>query len=141
MEIAKQVCAVVDMQGFFIDKVFYPREFAIVNNEMKLCFEIDCEIQNDLKFKSFRHFSFQQNQIHGIPVEKVLNERTSRVFKISELQTLVYEIYCRFRTEDKSYVAIKNQQLAKLLDEYGIPYLNLERENIGNEICPPLHLF
>ena len=138
MELAKKICAVIDMQGFFIEKVFYPRELAIVNDKYKLCFEIDCDIPNDLRIKNFKHFSFQQHQIHNIPIEKVIPDKTLRVFKNSQLKHILFDIYCRIRSEDKYLFAIKNQQLAKLLDVYEIPYINLEKVTIGNEICPTL---
>src|SRR6266446_2582388 len=116
MSQVKNICAVFDMQGFYADNTFYPREFAVVNNEFKICFEIDCYIPRDVKIKNFKHFSFQQNNIHGIPLSKVISENTSRVLKLENLKTIIYEIYSRIRTDDKIYVAIKNQQLSKLLE-------------------------
>lgn len=141
MECAKEVCAVFDMQGFYANKIFYPREFAIANDEIKICLEIDSEIPDDIKISSFRHFSFQQHQLHGIPVKKVLDTETLRVLKISQLKEIIFEIYCRIRTDDKPLVAIKNHQMSSILEESCIPYINLESNIIGGEICPPLSMF
>ncbi len=103
--------------------------------------EIECEIPNEIKLKSFRCFSFQQHQIHGIPIEKVIKEKSNQVFNYKELKSLLFEIYCRLRTEDKTLFAVKNHQLAALLLEYDIPFLDLEKIKVGNEVCPPLHRF
>ena len=141
LEKAMNICAVMDIQGFSIGKSFYPREVAIVSEDLKVCFEIDSQIPKDLKIKSFRSFSFQKHQIHGIPVENVIKERSSQIINLKDLQNFLLEIYCRIRTEEKTLIAIKNQQLAKILNEYNIPYFDLEKEKIGYEICPPLHRF
>src|SRR5882757_8071911 len=107
MEKARQVCAILDMQGFQIGKKFFPREIAIVNDYYKLCFEIDSGISQELKVKSFRHFSFQQHNVHGIPVEKVIEEKTKRVFKLVQLNEIILQIYLAVRTVEKSYIAVK----------------------------------
>ena len=133
--------AVFDMQGFFVDNTFYPREFAVVNNDIKICFEIDCSISNDVKLQSFRQFSYQQHNIHGISLERVI-KKNRKVIKIENLKNIIKEIYDEISKENnKNIILIKNQQLAKLLDDYEIPYYNLEYNMIANEGCPTLEMF
>ena len=40
-----QIACVVDVQGFIVDKKFYPREIAIVNDIVNVSFNVDPEIQ------------------------------------------------------------------------------------------------
>jgi hypothetical protein len=141
MERSEQICAVIDIQGFFVDKVFYPRELAIVNDKYQLCLEIDSQITEENKMSNYRHFSFQTNYIHGIPVDKVIDEKTLRIITIDKLKNFICDLYNLIKTDNKFYFGIKNQQLSKLLDEYELPYVNLETESIGYEYCPTLKLF
>ena len=119
-----------------LNKVFYPREVAIVNDKFKLCYEIDCEFSDDFILNNQQKLSFQKHQIHGIPVKKFLSERTAKVFKNSEFGILLNELYMRLCFEDKKYFGVKNQQLSKFFDVLGIPYVNLENLPIGGEFCP-----
>lgn len=137
------ICAVIDVQGFYIDRKFYPRELAIVNDKLRLCFEIDCEFppNMNMEYNVLKKFTFQQIHLHGIPMKKVLNDKTSRCFKNKDLKNLVQELYNRVKTEDKFIFATKNQQTSDLLWEYEIPYLDLEKQMVGNEICPTLKDF
>ena len=137
----KQICAVIDVQGFFVQKKFYPREISIVNNEHKICFEIVPDINVDTKLDYFKYFKFQQHQLHGIPLEKVLDDKTKKVFHASQMKKIVEEIYFRVRTEERKLFGVKNQQVANLLKEFEIPYFNFESEEVGGEICPPLSIF
>ena len=137
----KEICAIIDAQGFFIRKTFYPREISIVNNEYQICFEILPEINVDTKVDNFKQFSIQQHQLHGIPVQQLLEEKTKRVFCCSQLRQIVEEIYFRVRTENKKLLGVKNQQVATLLKEYQIPFFNFETEEVGGEVCPTLSTF
>jgi hypothetical protein len=141
MSRSDQICAIIDAQGFFVQKVFYPREISIVNDKYQICFEIVSEIDIKTKIVCFKHFSFQQHQLHGIPINKVLNDKTKKVFPISQLKQIIEEIYYRVRTNELNLFGLKNQQLSTLLSEYGIPFYNFETEEVGGELCPPLAVF
>lgn len=141
MENRNIVCAIIDTQGFFINKVFYPREVAIVNENLRVCFEIDCEFPRELTIKSFKHFTYQQNVIHGIPVKKVINDISFRVLKFKYFKNFITYVYECLKSPERPFFAVKNQQLSLLLKEYKIPFINLEDEKIGNEICPTLTSF
>ena len=136
-----EVCAIIDSQGFFVKNTFFPREISIVNDDYKLCFEVIPDIDKDFKVKNFKNFSYQQHQLHGIPIESVLSEKTKKVIHIDQLRQLIEEIYFRVRTEEKKLVGVKNLQLAILLKEFQIPYFNLETQEVGGEICPTLRDF
>jgi hypothetical protein len=41
MEEIKKVCAVIDMQGFMFNKIFYPRELAICDDSVDISVEIE----------------------------------------------------------------------------------------------------
>ena len=138
---AKQVCAVLDIQGYNVGNVFYPRELAFVNNETKLCYELDCEFDDKVIEENKRHFNFIRHKIHGIPIKRMLSYQSSRVLLAKNLKFLLINAYPCLRTVEKKYFAVKNHYLAKILDDVEIPYLNLEKERIGYEVTPPLHLF
>ena len=141
MKRESQICAIIDFQGFFIQRRFYPRELSIVNDEYQLCFEVLPEISSEIKLNNFKHFSYQQHQLHGIPLEKVLSEKTKKIIPLSQLRQLIEEIYFRVRSEDKKLLGVKNQQVGLLLKEYQIPFFNFEAEEVGGEICPALAVF
>src|SRR5882757_1040597 len=141
MDKANKVCAFIDVQGFMDKHEFYPREIAILNNEFSVCYEIDCDFDEEYIKKHKSWLTYQRDRIHGLPIKRVLDFKTSRILKLSQLKSFIIECYTYLRKVDKYYIAIKNQQLANLLEELKIPTLNLERELIGNEVCPPLYLF
>lgn len=141
MSRSNQICAIIDVQGFFVQKTFFPREISIVNNEYQICLEIVPEIDSDILTTFTKQFTFQQYQLHGIPVEKVLHGKTKKIYHISQLRRIVEEVYYRVRTEDKNLLGVKNQQVVSLLKEYQIPFFNFEVEEVGGEICPTLNLF
>ena len=141
MDRSKQICAIIDLQGFSVGNQFFPREIAIVNKDLKLCYELDCDLDTDIIEENKGHLNYQRNHIHGIPIQRVLDFNTSRVFKSSNLEFIIENIYPYVKSIDKIYFAVKNHHLAKILDKINIPYINLEKETIGNEIVPPLHLF
>ena len=136
-----QVCAVIDSQGFFIHKKFYPRELSIVNNEYKLCFEIVPNISLDNRINYLGHFNKQTQELHGIPINRVIRSECKSVISILKFRQFIEEIYLRLRTDEKPLFAVKNQQMAVLLKEFEIPFLNLEKESVGGEICPTLSAF
>ena len=136
-----QICGVLDVQGFNVGKHFFTRKIGFVNNDYELCFEIKCNINKEVREKNERTLSHQKWQIHGIPINPVLEDCSKRLVDCSKLNNLIEEIYCRVKTENKPLIGIKNHFLAKILDEIEIPYFNFERERIGGESCPPLQLF
>lgn len=131
----------MDLQGFSIGKEFFPRELALVSDDVKICVEIDSKISKDFKIKNFRSLSFQHHQIHGIPVDRVIKEKCFQVIQSEDFKTFLVQIYYRIRGAEKNLIAIKNQQLAKILTECSIPFFDLEKEKICQEVCPPLHRF
>ena len=136
-----EICAIIDSQGFFVKNTFFPREISIVNDEYNICFEVIPDIETDFKLKNFKVFSYQQHQLHGIPIESVLSEKSKKIIHIKNLRQLIEGIYFRVRTEEKKLFGVKNLQLAQLLKEYQIPYFNLEQQEVGGELCPTLKEF
>ena len=121
----------------FMDKnEFYPREIAILNDDFKVCYEVDCDFDEEYIKKHKSWLAYQRDKIHGLPIKRVLDFKSSRILKLSQFKHFLVECYTYLRTVDKYYIAIKNQQLANILEELKIPYLNLERELIGNRNLP-----
>jgi len=141
MEKERKICAIIDTQGFFVDQVFYPREIAIFNKDIRICVEV---YQDRKSFNLDKHrntLNYQQHRIHGFPIDSILKPQTKKVIKGSKIKEFIEEIYFRVKSEEKYLFGVKNQQLKKLLIEYQIPYFDLETESVGGEFCPALKVF
>lgn len=138
---SKDICAVIDAQGFFIGKTFFPREISFVNNEYQLCFEVFTYIPEEFRAKNSKLFYFQEKKLHGIPIRQVLPKKSKKVIEASELEALILSMHLLLSTSEKTLFGVKNQQLAKILEECEIPIFNLEKEEVGGEKCPALPYF
>ena len=140
-----KICAIVDMQGYVIGDNFYPRELAIVRNtvfgQKYSCYEIYCDLNVDYIKKNKCQLLYQQYNIHGIPITNVLEYKTLKAHRFNELKHWLLFEYSLKESPDFPYFGIKNNHLAKLLDEYGIPYIDLQKINIENNPLPALHQF
>jgi hypothetical protein len=140
MEELKKVCAVIDMQGYIFNKVFYPRELAICNDN----FDISIEIESSFERKSIttssllKSYLYQRNRIHGIPLDSIRGRLGLRVQSSDNIEALINKLYQRVKTFDKTLLACKNQQVAQILSKMEIPHLNLELVEIEGELCPTL---
>ena len=148
----KNICAVFDIQGYFVGDVFYPRELAIVNNDHQLCFELESELTaKDKGFhKTNRILYKNEEKIHGIPIANVLNTNSRQVIKFKDVPAFIITIYNKLTTADKPFVGVKNRMLFKILFLMKIPtfdlttkncpnYLTFEKANKCTVLCP-LHL-
>ncbi len=122
-----KVCAVIDAQGFTVDKVFYPREVAVISHFYKqssLC-------NTGLSFKAMspkerRTNIYIANNLLGLSLGNVID--TPKITSDGEQMLVI--MYNKVKTERKKYVAIKNMHLIPILEKWNIPYINLENHNI-----------
>jgi hypothetical protein len=140
METLKKVCGVMDMQGYFLNNKFYPRELCLCNEELDIFVEINCDLDvDDLKnHKLLNNYKFQKFLIHGIPLESIRGKLGLKVVSYKELENVITSIYEKVKTEDKYILACKNQQLSKILRNLLIPFINLETTKIEDSVCPKL---
>lgn len=140
MDQIDKIYASIDMQGYYIDKKFFPREVSICNDEVDICLEIDCgyRVENFKTIKTENEYNFQKHLIHGIPLESIKKNIGLKVHNLEQIEILLKNIYKKAISNDKYLFACKNQQVALMLERLDIPYLNLEKTALNNEACPKL---
>lgn len=140
MERLKNVCAVIDMQGYLIGGKFFPREIAVCNKEVEISLEIDISLkrENISKFKDLINYRFQKYIVHGIPLESTRAKLGLKVQKSEKLEMVVTYLYNKVKTIEKGVLACKNNQVSEVLERLGIPHINLRHLPIEGEICPKM---
>ena len=143
MDKLNNACAVIDMQGYCFEKKFFPRELAICSDKIEISIEIDCGLKEN-SFKNihmFNDYKFQKYLIHGIPLESIRGNIGLKVHDMRQVEVLIKKLYEKIKSADKFLFACKNQQVARLLERLDIPFFNLEKTIVENEICPKLETF
>ena len=124
----------MDAQRFYQDDRFYPREIAITSHTLKQNILIDtCLISASMSLKDQKTNIFLSNNLLGFSMGIYdLDVKHNLTDDAEQMITLLYE---KVQTTKRPFVAIKNYQLAKLLDICEIPYINIESYG-----CPNLEL-
>jgi hypothetical protein len=140
MENLKQVCAVIDMQGYILHKNFYPREIAVSNEMSSIWLEVECPIKRSFlkNTKCEMGYRFQKEYIHGIPLDSIRGKLGLKVLKPENIGNVIRKIYNKVKTAEKDHLACKNQQVSEILAQYGIPHINLEYLTVEGERYPKL---
>ena len=126
------VCAILDCQGFQFKDRFVPREIAIVSDKISQCQELNPHM-------NWRELSEEDQAVvlhstkfkHGLhycpfnPVEHCFLYDSTEVGKIIEAW------YALISTDEKPAFAYKNQQLKKIIEDLGIPSIDLESPSLG----------
>lgn len=141
MEYTKYVCVVCDMQGFYFSNKFFPKEIAFYNDDLKICFEVDCALPLKLFKKNWITINYQTKRIHGLPVYNILCEKSVKLCKENKLETLIKLIYNQVKTDEKPIIAVKNPQTASILRSYKIPTLDFNNIEIDGLKCPTYKIF
>lgn len=122
----KHICAFIDAQGFHLNNRFYLRELAIKNDTLDSCVEFDAELYlNRVRKDQRQQLIYQTNSVHGIPITSCRAD-----FRSCEASTVIKSWYEIVATEEKVYFGLKNQQLATILNQVGIPFVDFERREI-----------
>lgn len=137
----RNIRAVMDAQGYFIENIFYAREFSFVSNYFSVCYEVIPEIGPQVMYENFKPVIYQKNNLHGIPLEPVLNATSKLVIQQSQLKDLVLYLYTKIKMSDDTSVATKNYQLVTILEPINIPIFDLITNKVESEFCPTLDIF
>jgi len=123
-----QIACVVDVQGFIVDKKFYPRELAIVNDIVNVSFNVDPEIQlqNTSKYQ-LGCLNFQTHQLHGLSIRP--SDGTFNITN-STFKDFLYVMVKTLTNNEKPIIAIKNHQLRPILQRLNIDYVDVEKGDI-----------
>ncbi len=126
MESLNQICAVVDVQGFATKSHFYPRELSVIGKNIEVNMEFDTR-QNAkyLPYAEQKTIHYQTQKIHGLTLRPSYEARAG-LKHANRLRRVLWRIYKSVVTEDKPYFGCKNQQLAEILEEEGIPFIDLD---------------
>lgn len=133
MKLFKEVCAVIDAQGYTIDGVFYPKEVALVSHKMRISVLCDIHLTRDKLTDKDRKTADWVYKTIGLPLESkddywrfASDGKYTQVF--SGIDT-VLAMYQWIKTDEKKYVAIKNPQLADILLMWDIPFINFPEKS------------
>ena len=129
-----QVCAVIDAQGFTVDKVFHPREVSIISDQFKQSRLLNTGLSYKIMTaKDRRANNYVSNNLLGLSFGNTNNYGLN--WFIDDANQVISAMYGSAKTENRQYVAIKNHQMITTLEKCSIPYINLE--DFG---CPKMDL-
>lgn len=130
MDNINKICGVMDAQGFVKNDEFFPREICVLSNSVKQSQLCDTQLRFvDMNIKDRITNMYLANNLFG------LSMRTSNGISHNsshDATQVVYLMYNKIKTPTKPYLGVKNPQLIKILDFWGIPYVELEDYNCPN---------
>lgn len=137
---SEKISAILDIQGYSIEDKFFPREISIVNDEYELCYEVLHVFDEEFRISHHKQINFHKNYIHGLPLHRILPINTKRIINSDEL-TQFFDFISSIFNINESSIGVKNQQVVNYLKDFNIVCIDLEKQNIGGEFCPPQTLF
>lgn len=123
-DVRNQIFCVMDIQGFSVEGKFYPRELSIVNNDLNITWNVDPELE--VTENNRISIGYHVRDIHGLSVKP---DYGPVMIKSSTLAVVLKILSSILFTEEKPYIAVKNQQLAAILRNEGLQFVNLEKGN------------
>ena len=122
------VCLILDMDGFFINKKFHAREVGYVslteNRSDSYRFKLN-HLAVKLSEKDWKTVHYCRKYIHGLTLKCLPWEKN--LHHVKNLRELLKNTYYTSKREDRNFVAYKGGRIEKdILDELGIPSINLE---------------
>jgi len=68
----ENICAIIDVQGFYVNSEFLVRELAIVSPNLCLCQEFNPNIKwNDLNLNDYNTVKHCYNRVHGLSLNSI----------------------------------------------------------------------
>ena len=124
----RQVCAVIDAQGFAYGSAndkssFVPVELSVVGNKQAHHILYDLTLDSCMTGHQFTTYLHQSRKIHGI---RIKTSSTGNVVEIQKkLRDDILALYEKHKTAVKTRFAVHNSNLVPILSELGIPIVNL----------------
>lgn len=116
-----KICAVVDSVGYEINGVYYVRELAFANGHLSKAMEFQPDFDyNEINYQESQNIGTQTNS-HGLK----LTSKNPLSFKSSEVSAVLRTLYNSNSTWTHDRIGVANSQLRNLLDQAGIPNVNL----------------
>ena len=122
------VCMVVDIEGFFLNKTFHPREIGYVSLTENCInshrFKLN-HVVKKLSEKDWKTVNYCKKYVHGLTLKCLPWEKD--LYQVENLRPLLKNVYYSSKRNDRNLVAYKGGQVEKeILDELEIPSINLE---------------
>ena len=122
-----KVCAFVDAQGFGFKRsnvsIFLPRELTFCGEKGLFHQKYNTSVEmNKLPLQEQRTLQYQSQNIHGMTFVDSADADEYALKKFEEDLVLLYK---KFKTEEKDYLAVKNNLLASHLNQLNIKFINL----------------
>ena len=132
------ICAVIDAQGFTSNGIFYPRELAIVSDNLNDCVQIDTKLDYaSMSQKDKRTNMYLEHYLLGMPLRPY---RALLGLKTAEVYSTIENWYEMVATDKSSILGVKNYQLEEIVKSINIPYFSLfecpKGEKLDNKYGP-----
>jgi hypothetical protein len=131
VSVKDNLCLVIDLEGFFVQKKFQVREMGYYcwNGQFGRHAFFQPGRFEDLSLKDKKTVNFTTRKIHGLTYQPQYGERA---YEQDGVDIVFLRLYNRYKTEQRTVVAYKGGHVEKdLLNKLNIPNINLETEG-----CP-----
>lgn len=131
----ENICGVIDAQGFLIMGDFYIREVSFAPMESSRAFHTNVRIPwhfHNLSEEDKKRVRYCERYIHGMKLNLDQSEVSINHNDIGQKLKAIYE---KLAVCPHDVFGVKNHQLSKLLDKWGIPNVDLETFN-----CPSVKI-
>lgn len=123
----KQCCMVIDFDGFYINKNFFPRELGCASLTKKdkyysYRFDLRSITPNENEIK---HINYCTQNIHGLPFYP---SKTETTYSLESLEEIIKNMYYENKTNEQYIIGYKGGNIEnKILNNLKLPNVNLER--------------
>jgi hypothetical protein len=126
LEELESITAVIDAQGFYINKEFVPVEVAVVSKGYSACWPLSTKYNlNRLSSKDRRNAVFVTNSIHGLPLSIPGCDFLCK-YSSSDIKALLVRIFMKLSLDNPNVIfGCKNTLLLRLLDECSLKCVDL----------------
>ena len=127
-----KICAVIDIQGFQLSDKFVPREVAMVSENFSQCFEINPELNfKDLNEKDRQTVIHTTKFLNGLHILPFNDRNFCYLPKESDIGDILKFLYNVVATDEKPFIAVKNQQTLQYLINFNIPHIDLNDSTLN----------
>lgn len=135
----REVCFVIDVQGFKIKEGFFPRELAIQGDRGVIFYTFDLPPKKLDKMDK-KTVDYCAKFIHGI---KWSQELLVNSLPVSAFKELVVHLYKKYSSKEQPLVGVRNGYLKRILIDFGLPIMDMEPLQIEftNLGCCSFHSF
>jgi len=127
------VCAVLDAQGFVHEGKFIPREMALVGSNFEYNWEVKTSLDRGVMSCKDRMTNDVNVKHLGLALDV---EEGTKAINYLDVGNHLKNLYAAISTTGRPRLAIKQHNLAPLLKENGIPFINLEESKFQ---CPSMN--